>query len=174
MRKNVDLDRFRLRPFYSWDQQWFLLTAGNFENGDFNAMTVGWGGIGVMWNRPFVQVVVRPQRYTYEFMERADSFTLSAFPQAYHEALQLLGTKSGRDGDKIAEAGLTAVASTHVAAPSFKEAELIFECGKVYWDDFEPAQFLEDWIEKRYPRKDYHRIYYGEVLAVSGVETYEG
>ena len=70
-------------------------------------MTISWGSLGVMWGRPFVQVVVRPQRYTFEFMERYQTFTLCAFPRQYHQALSLLGTKSGRDGDKIAEAGLT-------------------------------------------------------------------
>jgi len=171
-RVKIEIDQFQHRPFYSWDKQWYLLAAGDFARGDYNAMTVGWGGIGVMWGRPFVHVVVRPQRYTYAVMERADSFTLSAFPAEQHDALQLLGTKSGRDGDKIAAAGLTPVASEMIAAPSFLEAELIFECGKIYWDDLEPAQFLEDWIEKRYPSRDYHRIYYGEVLSIRAVPAY--
>jgi len=173
-RGKIDLNRLQIKPFQSWDEQWFLLTAGDFESGDFNTMTVGWGGIGVMWSRPFVHVVVRPQRYTYTYMERFDTFTLAAFPRERREALQLLGTTSGRDSDKIAQAGLTPVASHHIAAPSFAEAELILECSKTYWDDLEPSQFLHAWIEKRYPQQDYHRVYYGEVLAVYGIEAYAG
>jgi len=173
-KKEIPFENLILKPFHSWDEQWFLLTSGDFASGEFNTMTVGWGGIGVMWGRPFVHVVVRPHRYTYSFMERFDTFTLSAFPLKYKDALQLLGSTSGRDGDKIARSGLTPVPSIKVAAPAFQEAELVFECAKVYWDDLEPSQFLEDWIERRYPKKDYHRVYYGEVLAVSGVETYAG
>jgi len=117
-------------------------------------------------------VVVRPGRYTHEFMERFDTFTLCAFPRAYHKALSLLGTKSGRDGDKIAEARLTPVASTCVAAPSYAESELVIECRKIYWQDFLPEHFLDPEIAKNYPEKDYHRIYYGEILAVQGSERY--
>lgn len=171
-RVQIDPADLVMKPFHSWDEQWFLLTAGDFERGEFNTMTVGWGGIGVMWSRPFVHVVVRPQRYTYGFMERFDTFTLSAFPPEQHDALQLLGTRSGRDGDKIAESGLTPIASTEIAAPSFAEASLIFECSKTYWDDLEPSRFLETWIEKRYPKQDYHRVYYGEVLNVMAAPSY--
>jgi flavin reductase (DIM6/NTAB) family NADH-FMN oxidoreductase RutF len=90
-------------------------------------MTVAWGSMGVMWGKPFAQVVVRPVRYTFEFMEQYDSFTLCAFPAEYRQTLLMLGTKSGRDGDKIAESGLTPVVSANVAAPGFAEAELIVE-----------------------------------------------
>lgn len=149
-----------------------LLTNGDFTAGHFNTMTVGWGSLGVMWGRPFVQVVVRPTRYTYEFMEQYDTFTLCAFPEAYRQALQLLGTKSGRDGDKIAEAGLTPIASTLIPAPGFAEAGLIVECRKIYWQDMDPAHFLDLTIEKHYAKKDYHRIYFGEVVAINGTEAY--
>ena len=99
-------------------------------------------------------------------MERYDTFTLCAFRQEYAPALQLLGSKSGRDGNKIAESGLTPIASTQVAAPSFAEAELVLECRKIYWDDLAKENFLDERIQRCYPCKDYHRIYYGEILAV--------
>lgn len=129
-------------------------------------MTVAWGSLGAMWNKPFVQVVVRPVRYTYEFMERYDTFTLCAFPEAYRKALSLLGSKSGRDSDKIAESGLTPIPSTKVTAPGFAEADLIVECRKIYWDDFDPAHFLLPEIAQNYPQKDYHRVYFGEIVAI--------
>ena len=86
-----------------FDEQWLLLTGGDFARGKFNAMTISWGSLGIIWGRPFVQVVVRPTRYTHEFMERFDTFTVTAFPERHRRALNLLGSKSGRDGDKIAE-----------------------------------------------------------------------
>ena len=85
--------------------------------------------------------------------------------------LNLLGTKSGRDGDKIAEAQLTPVASAVVAAPAFAEAELVIECEKMYYDDLEPGHFLAAHIAPHY-RGDFHRIYYGEVKAIFGIEKY--
>jgi flavin reductase (DIM6/NTAB) family NADH-FMN oxidoreductase RutF len=157
---------------YLWDTQRWLLTSGDFAQGSYNTMTVGWGSLGVMWSRPFVQVVIRPVRYTYEFMERYDTFTVCAFPRKYAKTLNLLGTKSGRDGDKIAESGLHPVASLKVAAPSYAEAELALECRKIYWDDLERAHFLDAGIEEKYLRKDYHRIYYGEIVAAYGVARY--
>ncbi len=151
--------------FELWDKQWLLLTAGDFAK-DYNAMTVAWGSFGVMWGRPFAQVVVRPTRYTFEFMEKYDSFTLCGFAPEYKKTLRLLGTMSGRDGDKIARAGITPVASQKIAAPGFAEADLTIECRKIYWQDFDPQHFLDAGIEKNYPGKDYHRVYFGEILAM--------
>jgi flavin reductase (DIM6/NTAB) family NADH-FMN oxidoreductase RutF len=173
-RQAIDPHALCLSSVSLWERQWLLLTAGDFAAGEYNTMTVAWGSLGCMWNRPFAQVVVRPTRYTYEFMERFDSFTLTAFPEPLRPALQLLGTRSGRDGDKIAKAGLTPIASTAVAAPGFAEAELILECRKLYWQDLEPAQFLHPGIEANYPERDYHRVYFGEILAAFGGEAHRG
>jgi len=162
----IPFDEFAVKPFHVWTDRWLLLTAGDFAAGRYNAMTVGWGSLGVMWGRPFAQVVVRPVRHTYQFTEQYDTFTLCAFPEQYRSALALLGSRSGRDGDKIAAAGLTPIASTQVAAPSFAEADLIIECRKIYWADFTPAHFLDPEIEANYPQKDYHRSYFGEILAI--------
>jgi flavin reductase (DIM6/NTAB) family NADH-FMN oxidoreductase RutF len=171
-RRPIDIKSFAVKPYSFYEVDWLLLTCGDFSAQAYNAMTISWGSIGVMWGRPFAQVVVRPVRYTYEFMERYDSFTLCAFPARYHKALSMLGTKSGRDCDKIAEAGLSATASRIVAAPGYAEAGLIIECRKIYWQDMDPAHFLDAELAKNYPRKDYHRIYYGEIVAVEGLEQY--
>jgi flavin reductase (DIM6/NTAB) family NADH-FMN oxidoreductase RutF len=167
----ISIEAFVAKPIHLWDIQWLLLTSGDFSRDRFNAMTVGWGSIGYIWRRPFVQVMVRPVRYTYNFMEEYDTFTLCAFPKQFHAALNLLGTKSGRDGDKIAEAGLTPVASTMVPAPGYAEASLVIECRKIYWDDVRPQNFLDPELDKNYPRKDYHRFYFGEILALFGDQT---
>ena len=171
-RRAIPLDDLRLKPIHLWDIQHLVLTAGDFARGDFNAMTIGWGSLGVMWSRPFVQVVVRPVRYTYEFLERHESFTVCAFPARWANALDLLGTKSGRAGDKIAEAGLHPIASAKVAAPGYAEAELILECRKIYSDDLDPRRFLDTAIEAKYLHRDYHRIYFGEIVAAVGTPRY--
>ena len=152
--------------------QWMLLTAGDFNSGRYNAMTIAWGSIGTIWNKPFVQVVVRPQRHTRKFMDEFDAFTVCAFRPAYRSALQLLGSKSGRDGNKIAESGLTPVAATSVGAPVFAEADLAIECRKVYWQDMDPKGFTNPAVAANYPAKDYHRIYFGEIVAICGTGEY--
>lgn len=168
----ISVEALSLRVYDLWENQWLLLTAGDFQSGHYNAMTIGWGSIGRMWDKPFVQVVVRPTRYTYEFMERYDTFTVCAFPETCKPALTLLGSKSGRDGNKIQESGLHPMASHYVKAPCFEEAELVFECRKMYWDDFDPGHFLDSEIQFLYPKKDYHRVYFGEILGIFGDETY--
>ncbi|MFC1592282.1 flavin reductase, partial [Thermodesulfobacteriota bacterium] len=150
-RSAISFDNLMLKSHYVWAKQWLLLTSGDITKKSFNAMTVGWGSFGTMWGKPFAQVVVRPSRYTFEFMQAYDSFTLCGFAEPQRKALQLLGTTSGRDGDKIAEAGLTPVAASAVAAPGYAEAELVVECRKIYWDDFRPAQFLDPAIADSYP-----------------------
>ena len=171
-RELIPANQLRVVPDHLWSEQWLLLTCGDFASGDFNTMTVGWGSLGTMWAKPFAQIVVRPGRYTHEFLERFDHFTLSVFPERYRKALTLLGTKSGRDGDKISETGLTPIASTEVASPGFAEAELILECRKIYRQVMDPAGFLDPAIDKNYPINDYHTIYYGEILAAFGESAY--
>jgi flavin reductase (DIM6/NTAB) family NADH-FMN oxidoreductase RutF len=156
----------------AWNDDWFLLASGDFESSAYNAMTVAWGSHGIMWGRPFVMVVVRPTRYTYEFMEKYADFTLSVLGPAHRSALDLCGSKSGRDMDKIAASGLTPTPSQRVRSPVFLEAELVFECRTVYWQDFDPAHFKDPAIDANYPDKDYHRMYFGEVLHLEGLKSY--
>jgi flavin reductase (DIM6/NTAB) family NADH-FMN oxidoreductase RutF len=161
-----------LKPFRQWDKVWFALAAGDFSARKFNAMTVSWGSLGIMWNCPFAQIVVRPTRFTHRFTEAYDNFTLCAFPEQHRGALNILGSTSGRDGDKIALTGLTPVASQQVSSPAFAEAELILECRKIYADDFDPSRFLDPSIDKNYSEQDYHRVYFGQVLRIYGEEKY--
>jgi len=172
MRTPIQINDFLTNPIQIWQRQAMLLCAGDFSSGEFNAMTVGWGSLGIMWQKPFAQVVVRPSRYTRKFMENYDSFTLCLFPEESRKEVLLLGRVSGRDGDKIAEAGFNPVKSEIVAAPGFKEAELIIECSKIYFQDMDPKGFLDSEIEKGYPENDFHRIYYGRIEAIHGCESY--
>jgi len=171
-RRPLDVMALKPKIYDLFANQWLLLTAGEFALGRYNAMTIAWGSLGVIWNKPFAQVMVRSQRHTRQFMEEYGTFTLCAFRPAFHSALQLLGSKSGREGNKIAEAGLTAMASTSVGAPCFAEAALVFECRKSYWQDMDPAGFVSPAIAANYPGRDYHRFYFGEIVAMSGTEEY--
>ena len=170
-RQNVNIEDLRVSPFTILGQEWMLLTSGSFEDKEFNTMTVAWGGLGTMWHKPLIMVVVRPTRHTYDFMEKCDSFTVTAFPTDLKEKLTYLGSHSGRDSDKISEAGLTPEACSTVASPGFKEADLLLECKKTYFDDFKPDNFLADYIAPQY-NDDYHRMYFGEIVAVSATERY--
>lgn len=163
-------DKFLCKPIQIWNE-WLLLTAGDFSAGQYNAMTVAWGSTGVMWGRPFVQVVVRPSRHTLSFLSKYPTFTVCAFPSQYKEALAMLGSRSGRDGDKIAASGLTPVAAGSVEAPTFKEADLSIECRTVYAQQFSPDCFKAEYIAGNY-KGDFHWQYYGEIMAVSAADKY--
>ncbi len=116
----ISIQELRLKSYSIWEDQWFLLTCGDMDKPHFNSMTISWGSIGVMWNKPFVQVVVRPTRYTFEFMQKYPDFTVCAFPETYRKQLSLLGSESGRDGDKIARSGLTPLVGSQVSSPVYR------------------------------------------------------
>ncbi len=142
--------------------QWMLVTAGNVEA--CNTMTASWGFAGYIWNRPVAVTVVRPQRYTYQFMEKEDTFSLCFFDEEYRDVLKLCGSQSGRDIDKIKASGLSV--NYTEAAPYFDEAKLVLICRKIAVSDIDPSQFIDADIDKNYPNKDYHRSYTGEILKV--------
>ncbi|OGI05844.1 MAG: hypothetical protein A2Y40_02255 [Candidatus Margulisbacteria bacterium GWF2_35_9] len=135
-------------------------------------MTVAWGSIGVMWNKPFVQVVVRPTRYTFEFMEEFETFTLSAFGEKHITDLTYLGRVSGRDEKKLEKTSLTVIPSQIVKCPSYDEAELVIECRKIYSTRFNQDEFIDPSIKENYPEKDYHIVYFGEILHIDGTGKY--
>ena len=144
--------------------KWMLITAGTAEH--CNTMTASWGGLGVIWGAPAATCYIRPQRYTKEFLDREDYFTLSFFDEAYRKALSLCGAKSGREVDKAKACGFT-VAAGEGKAPYFEQAELVLVCKKAYWQDLDPAHFLDAEIDGAcYPGKDYHRMYIGEIVEV--------
>jgi flavin reductase (DIM6/NTAB) family NADH-FMN oxidoreductase RutF len=170
-RRTIPLESFDFTALQVWNH-WFLLTAGDFSTSQFNSMTISWGSSGVMWNKPFVQVVVRHSRYTFQFIDRYSDFTLCAFPQKYKETLSMMGSVSGRDTDKIKASGLTPIALSEVDAPGYDEAELIIKCRKIYYADFDPSHFLANYIEREYKDGDYHRSYFGEIIAVESGDTF--
>jgi flavin reductase (DIM6/NTAB) family NADH-FMN oxidoreductase RutF len=170
-REAIPFNELLLPAFGAWEPGWFLLTAGANRPGAFNSMTVSWGAFGVIWHRPLAVVVIRPQRYTRQFMERHATFSLCAFDESYRDTLKMLGTVSGRDTRKMTDCGLTPVGLSRIECPGFAEAKLILECQKTYFDDLDPAHFLADFIAPNY-QGDYHRIYFGEVLAAAGTAEF--
>ncbi len=142
-------------------KQWMLITAGKKES--FNTMTAAWGGFGFLWNMPVAYIFIRPQRYTYEFTEKDDFFTLSFFDKEYKKALTYCGTKSGRDVDKMKETGLIP-RTTENGNIYFEQAKLVIECEKIYFDDIKPEFFVDTSIDRNYPAKDYHRMYIGKIV----------
>lgn len=171
-KREIDPENLLVRPHHLFDRQTLLLTCGDFAQNDFNTMTIGWGSIGTMWNSPYVSVVVRPTRYTYDFFQKYDDFTVTAFPAEFRPDLIFLGSHSGRDSDKLKETRLSPAASVKVKAPGFEQAELILECKTIYWSDFDPAKFLDATIDRNYPKKDYHRVFYGEIVHILGDEKF--
>jgi flavin reductase (DIM6/NTAB) family NADH-FMN oxidoreductase RutF len=143
-------------------EDWMLVTAGTPS--DFNTMTASWGGLGELWNRRVAFIFVRPQRYTFQFVERSDHFTLSFFTEAYREALNFCGTHSGRNVDKMAATGLTPM-EVDAGAVAFREARLILVCRKLYAQDLGGDNFVVPGIDGTiYAQKDYHRWYVGEIV----------
>jgi flavin reductase (DIM6/NTAB) family NADH-FMN oxidoreductase RutF len=147
---------------------WMLITAGSLDS--LNAMTASWGGMGFLWNKKVCFCVVRPTRYTYNFMEKSDCFTLSFFDEEYRDVLNFCGTHSGRDVDKIEKTGLTLLMGSS-GVPFFDEARLVIEAEKIYFQDLNPKNFLDDSIEDNYPEKDYHRLYIGEIVRIFKKKT---
>lgn len=144
--------------------QWMLVTAGKKER--FNTMTANWGGLGFLWVKPVAFVFVRPERYTFEFMEEHDTFTLSFMGPEYRKALNVCGSQSGRDTDKIADAGLKPLA-TEQGNVYFEGAEIVLECRTMYGDFFKSDQFTDDsplmkWYGEH--QGGLHKMYIAEIV----------
>ncbi|MFI3318761.1 MAG: flavin reductase family protein [Rikenellaceae bacterium] len=146
-------------------KQWMLVSAGDRER--FNTMTASWGTIGFYSNEPVVTIFIRPERYTYEFIESSDRFTLTVLEEGYRQALTTLGKLSGRDCDKISQAGLTPQ-FTESGNPTFAEAKIVFECRKIFAQDMTEESFVEHaCYEKWYGpgHGNLHKIYMGVIEA---------
>lgn len=144
-------------------EDWMLITAGN--DSQYNTMTASWGGLGELYNKPVSICFIRPSRYTYEFMERGDYYTLSFYTEAYRDALNYCGTHSGRDGDKAAATGLTPI-TTPFGAKAFGEAWLILECKKTLAQSLIPEALNDPELKKEWTGQSMHKMYIGEIVNV--------
>lgn len=144
--------------------KWMLITAAK-PDGTVNTMTASWGGFGVMWNKEVAFIVIRPQRYTREFVESTDNLSLTFFDKSYLKDLAYLGKVSGRDEDKIAKTGLTVLTDNGI--PYFEEAHTAIFAKKLFVQRIEENAFLEkEIIERWYPEKDYHYLYIVEISKI--------
>ena len=142
-------------------KDWMLVTAAR-PDGSLNTMTASWGGVGILWGKPVAFVFIRPQRYTKEFIDQSQHLSLCFLPEGYRKQLNYLGTVSGRDEDKIAQAGLMPAQEDGI--PYFKEAKLALLCRKLYAQPMQPDCFLDPDLDGRwYADKDYHTVYVVEI-----------
>ena len=155
------------KVFDMFNNRWALVTAGDM--GRFNTCTIAWGSLGTIWGGPgggksIVTVYVNPDRYTWEFLRANDCFTVAFFPEEYRKALGYLGSHSGRDGDKVAAAGLTPKSAGD--GVTFEEAELTFVCRKLYEGEFRREGLAEEISNGVYARWDPHWMFLGEIVEV--------
>ena len=144
---------------------WALVTAGT-EDAGWNTMTIGWGTAGVLWSRPTVTVFVHPWRYTHQFLLDNDYFTIQLFGDEYKRDLGILGSKSGRDGDKVALTSLMPRAIEH--GVTFEEASDTFVCKKIYTQRLDPTLAPPDFLARTggFYATDAHTVFIGELVDV--------
>ena len=162
MQKEINVRELKDNFVKMISNDWALLTAGTKDN--FNTMTVSWGGIGELWGKDVCFVFVRPQRYTYEFMEKNDYFSLSFFGGEYKKELGICGSKSGRDIDKMAETGFLPVDFEN--AVGYEQAKVNVVLKKIAYQDMKPDGFIDESIMNNYANNDFHRVYVGEIVKV--------
>lgn len=164
--KEVNYKDLNINPFNLIGGEWMLVTAGNEQDG-CNTMTASWGGLGCIWghNDPVATIYIRPSRYTKTFIDKEDRFTLCVMDKSFKKQMAYLGSVSGRDEDKIANAGLTPVYIDNTTY--FAEAKLVLICKKLYAQELtESGFFYPETIEQSYPLRDYHTMYIGKIEKV--------
>ena len=130
-----------------------------------NVMAIGWGTIGVIWQRPVFIVLVRPSRYTFRLIQETGDFTVNVAPAALIETVTYCGTVSGRDHDKFKERRLTAFPTKNVTSPIIKECLINFECKVIHKNDLLPSEIAPEIISEVYSKDDFHRVFFGQILA---------
>lgn len=141
--------------------EWMLVAAGNEDN--YNMMTASWGYFGEMWGKDTAVTVIRPQRYTKEFIDNEEYFSLSFYGDN-KDIHKICGKKSGRDTDKAKESGLTPVFNNNTVY--FEQARLVVICKKIYCQKIEPECFVDKSIIDKWYDDDFHYAYVGEIEKV--------
>lgn len=171
MLKEISYKELHLNPMTLIGEQWWAVAAGNETDG-YNAMTAAWGQLGTLWERtshanrlPAATVYIRPSRYTHQFMEKEDYFTLNILKPEDRRVLGILGAKHGSDCDKFAMAGITPYFTDGTTA--IAESDLVLVCHKIYVQDIKPECFTDtELVPFNYPHDDYHTMYIGEIEKV--------
>lgn len=131
-----------------------------------NPMTIGWGTLGIIWGIPVFQVYVRPTRHTFSLMEKSEDFSVSFLSESYNQALNICGTRSGRDTDKLALCGFRPVDGNLIRTPFIGESLFHYECRIVHKHRLDPEALDGRIIKRYYPKRDFHMVYYGEILGL--------
>ncbi len=161
--KPINPNEWNKSPFATVGKTWMLVTAE--KGGTANTMTASWGGFGILWGKPVAFIVVRPQRYTKQFVDGAAGFSLSLLGEMHRKTLQYLGSTSGRDENKIEKAGLSLAYENGI--PYFEEAETVLFCKKLYAAPLEENAFTGSEIPAEiYKDGDYHTLYFAEVEGI--------
>ena len=156
------IDMLNMNPFTKIGKEWALISAG--DKNKCNTMTVSWGGVGVHWGKNVVYIFIRDSRYTKEFIDNGEFFSMSFFDEKYRDALSYCGKESGRNvDDKFKGAGLTPAFRHNIPYPD--EANLVLLCRKmaavpITEDTFVDPQIMPKW----YSDNDMHVMYVGEII----------
>ena len=158
--KSINIKDFNENIFKIISEECMLVTSGSKEK--FNTMTASWGFAGFMWRKPVVNIVIRPQRYTKEFLDSNEYFTLSFYGEnkSIHS---VCGSKSGREVDKVKECGLTPIFDNN--SVYFDEARLVIVCKKMYVQQMSEDCVIDESIKQNY-NNDYHISYIGEITDI--------
>lgn len=144
-------------------KDWMLVAAQ--KDGKTNAMTASWGFAGVMWGKNCLITAIRPQRYTKEFIDGSDTFSITILPDGYRDTLNYFGSVSGRDEDKIAKSGLKVEKCENT--PYFAEGKLVLICRKMFAQEIKAESFIDkEALEKWYTNNDLHTLYVAEIVKV--------
>ncbi|MCD8209848.1 MAG: flavin reductase [Coprobacillus sp.] len=165
--KEIKIEDFHFDGYSLFGEKWPLLGCGNEEK--YNAMTISWGHYGSLWGHmggaSSVVVYVRDTRYTHELMDNNDYFTLSILPESCKDALSYMGSHTGRNRDKIHDAGLSPAFIDHHLY--IQEAEVVLVCRKVYRDHLKEEGFVDkEVLDEYYPKRDLHSVYIGLIEKV--------
>ncbi|MDD3106222.1 MAG: flavin reductase [Bacilli bacterium] len=160
--KEKDIYQFSENIFKNMGKDGALLTAGNHDT--YNTMTIGWATIGVIWGKNVLTCYVRKSRFTYQFMEENDLFTVSFYDNQYKDCLTYLGSRSGRNEDKVKATNMTPLYVEDTV--TFQEARVTFVCKKLYYQDLDSTKINEVIQGRYYPRGDFHRFYIGEIVKI--------
>ncbi|MDL2227258.1 flavin reductase [Bacteroidales bacterium OttesenSCG-928-K03] len=163
--ERIDIKDLKENTFELFNDNWFVVTAG--EDNNFNPMTISWGGFGILWGYPVATIYIRDSRYTYQFIDEGHYFTLCAFDEEYRDKASYFGTVSGRDEDKIKNSGLTPQ-YTLQGNMYFKEARLVIECEKIFFNDMIKENILDDKARDFYSGAEeaYHTMFVGKIINV--------
>jgi len=149
-----------------------LLLASTKQSGQSNVMAIGWATIGIIWSKPIFVALVRPSRYTYEFIEDSKTFTVNVPDEKQRKWVGVCGSRSGRELDKFAELKIAVTPGQTVNSVTLDACPMVYECKVLHYNDLIPGNLDGEIEASSYGGSNYHRLYYGEILAAFASETY--